>query len=608
MNDLITPKWAKEIDRFLTVKPQFALWGNIYDVYPININGSATTLKMLVYLKTLLTADGYSLILSYEPLTGIKLLEGSPELFKTITEENIDKNNPLKCTPLRLADTLDRLVCSNKAYSAVIISYASRIADIAGNDVNEFYYRMFTLMHNSTALITSAGQQPKYNLIVWLIDKENDLPAWYTLDNPKIKILSVPKPDFSLRKTVVENLSKYINGFNDADDKHKTENINLFIDQTNGLYASEIVSIVSLAKREGVDFLDIGDAIRMYKLGIIENPWSKLDMVKINKAQELLSVKVKGQDRAIIKAADVIKRAVYNLSGAQFSKHSQKPKGVLFFAGPTGVGKTELAKALTELLFGSQTSYIRFDMSEFSTEHANQRLIGAPPGYVGYDVGGELTNAVKQNPFSVILFDEIEKAHPRLLDIFLQILDDGRLTSGRGETAYFTESLIIFTSNLGIYELTPSGEKIQNVSQDMPYEEINDTIKQAIDSFFKYKLGRPEILNRIGDNIIVFDFIRGDIAAKIFDKMLLNVVEKMTDSYDINIELTEDAITKLGEICCQDLSMGGRGIGNKMAEALINPLSRALFAIDAKRNERFLINGIAQDEQTWNIIIKRQST
>ena len=136
-----------------------------------------------------------------------------------------------------------------------------------------------------------------------------------------------------------------------------------------------------------------------------------------------------------------------------------RPRGVAFLAGPTGVGKTELAKSVTQLLFGDESAYIRFDMSEFSAEHSDQRLIGAPPGYVGYDAGGELTNAVREKPFSVVLFDEIEKAHPRILDKFLQILDDGVLTSGRGDRVYFSESIIIFTSNLGIYSTAADGTR-----------------------------------------------------------------------------------------------------------------------------------------------------
>jgi ATP-dependent Clp protease ATP-binding subunit ClpA len=246
-------------------------------------------------------------------------------------------------------------------------------------------------------------------------------------------------------------------------------------------------------------------------------------------------------------------------------------------------------------------------MSEFAHEHADQRLVGAPPGYVGYDVGGQLTNAVKQNPFSVLLFDEIEKAHPKILDIFLQILDDGRLTSGRGETAYFSECLIVFTSNLGIYEQTPDGQKIQRIAPGMPYEKVSSDILKAIEDFFKYKIGRPEILNRIGENIVVFDFIRPMIAQQIFDRMLGNIIYKLGDSYSIKVELALDFRNNLAEICCSDLNMGGRGIGNKLENAFINPLSRSLFEHKAKEGETLIVQDIVKDELAWNLTVQKKS-
>ncbi|MBV6343164.1 AAA family ATPase, partial [Candidatus Magnetobacterium casense] len=534
----VMPKWAREIIRFMPVKPQFMLWGNVYDVYPIELkDGAITTLRVTDYIRTILRENDYNLILAYEPLYGVRLLEGDPEVFRKITREQIKGDAPLIATPVRMAEIAEMLSASKETGSAIILNFASRIADIAPNDMQEFSYRMFRLSQRATPVISGQSQHPKFNLVIWVLDKENDIPPWYTIDNARIRMLNIPRPDYFLRKTVIDTLARAIDGFKEADALKQQEGISTFIDQTSGLFASEIVAIVALARRQQLRFAQIGDAIKAYKLGIVENPWSRLDMQKIATSSATLLERVKGQDEAVQRSCDIIRRAVFNLSGCQYSRHSQRPKGALFFAGPTGVGKTELAKAITALLFGSETSYLRFDMSEYAREHSDQRLVGSPPGYVGYDVGGQLTNAIKNNPFCVILFDEIEKAHPKILDIFLQILDDGRLTSGRGETVYFSESLIIFTSNLGIYETSETAQRLQRVSADMPYEDINTQIRQAIGDFFTYTIGRPEILNRIGDNIVVFDFIRAGAAPLILDKMLQNVLDKIKDSYDIDVTL-----------------------------------------------------------------------
>jgi ATP-dependent Clp protease ATP-binding subunit ClpA len=249
----------------------------------------------------------------------------------------------------------------------------------------------------------------------------------------------------------------------------------------------------------------------------------------------------------------------------------------MFLAGPSGVGKTELAKTMTELLFGDEKAYIRFDMSEFSAEHADQRLLGAPPGYVGYDAGGELTGAIRERPFSIVLFDEIEKAHPRILDKFLQILDDGVLTSGRGERVYFSESVIVFTSNLGIYRVDASGQRVPNVSTEEPYEAVERKVRDEIEKYFKVQLNRPELLNRIGENIVVFDFIRKPVAEQIYEKMVANILERLADAQQMRITLPDPVNTALREHCIKDLSLGGRGIGNQLEAWLVNPLARALF-------------------------------
>ncbi len=292
------------------------------------------------------------------------------------------------------------------------------------------------------------------------------------------------------------------------------------------------------------------------------------------------------------------------LTGAQARSGGSRPRGVLFFAGPTGVGKTELAKTLTQLVFGDERAYLRFDMSEFAEEHTGARLLGAPPGYVGFDAGGELTNAVREKPFSVVLFDEIEKAHPRILDKFLQILEDGRLTDGRGDTAYFSETILVFTSNLGIFTEDASGRRIQTVRPGDPYDTVQSTVRDAIGNYFKFKLSRPELLNRIGDNIVVFNFIAPDVAERIFDGMLRNVARRVHEEHKINLMMPAEVRAALLARCIGDLSNGGRGIGNQLESCLINPLSRALFETELEGKTRLLVAGLKETDKVITLDVR----
>lgn len=581
------PKWAKEILRFCSVNPQFILFGNIYDIYPFPKEGTYIPMTLTKFLGELLTElGGYKSIVEFIPLEGFRVVKGEP---KDINQRSVVLRE--------VYETIERLINSEER-TAIILNFSSRLPEISNErDYQEFMYRLFKLSLEANP----KGNPPLFNVVMFLVEKDNDMPAWYSLENPRVRSIPIPKPDIEIRRWMAEALMNRFEGWNELDEEKKKEVINSFVDLTSGMYAREMLSIFQLSKREGLSVMEISEGVRRYRVGITENPWAKIDREKLLKADQILRKRVIGQEKAIQKAVAILKRAYFNLSGSQYSKYSSRPKGVMFLAGPTGVGKTELAKAITELIFGSETNYIRFDMSEFAHEHSDQRLIGAPPGYVGYDVGGELTNAIKQNPFSVVLFDEIEKAHPKILDIFLQILDEGRLTSGRGELVYFSESLIIFTSNLGVYEITPTGQKIQRVSPDMPYEEIERRIREAIEDFFKYKIARPEILNRIGENIVVFDFIRPGVARQIAQKMINNTLSKIKENFRISVEITPEVYKRIYEEACKDLSMGGRGIGNKLEEVFVNPLSSLLFELMPPENSRVIIDGIIEDNGIWRL-------
>jgi ATP-dependent Clp protease ATP-binding subunit ClpA len=444
------------------------------------------------------------------------------------------------------------------------------------------------LSHQARSRPAGEARKPFFNSVLWIVEKEGDLPDWMLVDNPRLRHIPVSKPDHLARRALAPALLKGLGGAVDAGENALLLATEAFIEQTEGLLLLDLSAIAQLARIEGLSMARIADAVRRYKVGVTEDPWLKIDRQRIRGAEEFIHKRVKGQQHAVTHMLDIVKRA---MTGVGASRKGNRPRGVAFLAGPTGVGKTELAKTLTSLLFGDDSAYIRFDMSEFSAEHADQRLIGAPPGYVGYDVGGELTNAIREKPFSVVLFDEIEKAHPRILDKFLQVLDDGVLTSGRGDRVYFSEALIVFTSNLGIYRENESGERVANVTPNTPYAEVAARVRSEIERHFKLTLNRPEILNRIGENIIVFDFIRAEIAEQIFTQMVDGLFADLREQ-QLAIELAPDARAALHDLCLHDLAHGGRGIRNQIEAHLLNPLSRALFDQDAQPGEAFLIQSL----------------
>jgi hypothetical protein len=595
------PRWTRDFLRFLPLKSQFVLSGNVRDRFPrLGPQGELTILPLVAYLGVELVEAGIERVIAYDPARGFRLppivgrdLKADQAYFANqgITFDSAG------CAPAsveRFFELLTKLTTIAPEPTAVIADFAARMI-VHPERLIDNEHRGFTgaLVSGLTIepKVHPKTRQPYYNPLIAIVEKEGDLPDWLVVNNPRLRHIPLPKPDHIVRRSVINKLSRSLKTPDGEDQAAIRKAEQAFVDGTEGLLVVDIANIIQLSRAEDLALTDAAEAVRRYKLGVTEDVWRKIDREKLKGAEVYVEARVRGQDHAVEHILDIVKRAATGIGGHR----GGRPRGVAFLAGPTGVGKTELAKTITSLLFGDESAYIRFDMSEFSAEHADQRLIGAPPGYIGYDTGGELTNAIRQKPFSVVLFDEIEKAHPRILDKFLQILDDGVLTSGRGERVYFSESLIIFTSNLGMTRMLPDGSRVANVTTDEPLDEIRHKVRSEIERHFKLEISRPEILNRIGENIIVFDFIRPPVAREILQLMVDRVLEDLQSEQRLALTFTPDASGRLEELCLRDLSNGGRGIRNQVEVHLVNPLARGLFALDPEPGTAVAITDVINE-------------
>jgi len=629
VNENVVPKWQRELRSFLGIKSGIILEGNVYDEFPIfqyegsdiifsDINNLDQTILSMVH-------DEKTDIFFFDPVDGFYCYEKSEEA-------QVKKLQPLldgyeTCEIKKDHDTTICLMPSGKKKSGkgnsdseqykyvwvseiirqaisdkeqytkkdnlfFVLNFASRL-DACNLQEAEANMMFLNLMAATTSFQTS---QSVRNSLIMVVDKYNDIPAWMYLNNPNIRTISICTPDRNTRRLYLENL------FGDlvpyqllSDDNYEPGK--QFVAETEGLQLQELHQILRLAFNKDIKPESINLAFRLYKYGVLDNPWENLEKDILVDVCNNLKTRVKGQDAAIEKVVTVVARAIKGLSGLQHSGASHKPKGILFFAGPTGVGKTETAKALAESLFGDENACIRFDMSEYRLEQSEQKLFGAPPGYVGYEGGGQLTNAVKNRPFSVLLFDEIEKAHPTILDKFLQILEDGRMTDNQGNTVYFGETIIIFTSNIGLTKESSEPEnvfrstphRVPTITIENPEEEdteefryrVTEMLTEGVESYFS-DIGRPELLNRLGsDNIVVFQFINKPDAVAICEYKLDKICKTIETEKNIHV-LTEGVRQMLCQKAISERVNGGRGIGNMLEREFLNPLGKAICELSDK--------------------------
>lgn len=618
MNENTIPKWQRELRSFLGIKSGIILEGNVYDEFPrFQYEGDEVTFldadNMDQTILSLVKEDETA-VFFFDPVDGFYCYENSIDaqrkmlspLFDGYSTNEITKNHGCtvclmpsekkkgcKGSPeteqyIWVSEIIRRTMSDKAAYSnkenvVFVLNFASRL-DACNLREAESNTMFLNLMAATTSVQTS---QISCNSLIMVVDKYNDIPAWVYLNNPNIRTISVCVPDRNARRLYLENLYGELAPFQLLSQEDYDPG-KQFVAETEGLQLQELRQILQLAYRKDIKPQDINLAFRLYKYGVLDDPWENLENDILVHIESKLEERVKGQDEAIGKVKTVVTRAVKGLSGLQHSGASHKPKGILFFAGPTGVGKTETAKALAESIFGDENACIRFDMSEYRLEQSDQKLFGAPPGYVGYEGGGQLTNAVKNRPFSVILFDEIEKASPTILDKFLQILEDGRMTDNQGNTVYFGETIIIFTSNIG---LTKEDTNPQNAFRTTPHRvptitiedpmvedtpefrnKVTTMLTEGVKSYFNDN-GRPELLNRLGeDNIVVFQFINKHDAEKICDYKLSKICKTIKAEKNIDI-IVDDIVDMLHEKAILERANGGRGVGNMLEREFLNPLA-----------------------------------
>jgi len=328
---------------------------------------------------------------------------------------------------------------------------------------------------------------------------------------------------------------------------------------------SEIQSEAKILKEE-VDEEDVAEIVSKWT-GIPVSKMLEGDMQKLLHMEDRLGQRVVGQDEAIVAVSNAVRRA---RAGIQ---DPNRPIGSFIFMGPTGVGKTELARALAEFLFDDEQAMIRIDMSEYQERHTVSRLIGAPPGYVGYEEGGQLTEAVRRRPYAVVLFDEIEKAHPEVFNTLLQLLDDGRLTDGQGRTVDFKNTVIIMTSNIG-------SQYIQDIQSDE--EEMGRRVMEAMRQHFK-----PEFLNRV-DDMIIFHPLDAEVLRHIV-AIQVGLVQKRLADKKIEIELTEGAKELMAEEGF-DLVYGARPLKRVIQREILNPLAAKILSGEIRDGSQLVID------------------
>lgn len=628
----LRPHWMEQTLQQITLQNHPLLYGNIDDYFIWQKQGKTDYVLLDEGIKRLITP--------YDPIflhyDGIRLLEihgstGDLGLFHQVTEckplvdaENESLGMLRGIHPAEAASICRRMLAQDHRF----VVFLWDLADLLTNDRERYAeserHPIVDLRTGMTQAVIHDGYNEGHRSMLILTARDlNRVPVWLYQGNPLITLIQVTPPRREERKQYGLHFIRPGDqkpGFYGGERLGHASTVvgqasplemvaDELADLSDGLTLREMVALrnTSHAEKIPIENGKVGKLVDYFRFGKQDDPWTRLDAHRVRAARATLARRVIGQEKAIGAVTRMLTTAQVGLTISP-AQVGGKPRGVFFFVGPTGVGKTELAKAVAELVFGDERAFARFDMSEYAEEHSAERLTGAPPGFVGYAEGGQLTNCVRENPYRILLFDEVEKSHPLVLDKFLQILEDGRLTDGKGQTAYFHHTVIIFTSNIGAATLfsghqsrrgavdidlpvgsaLPSTDDASKVDPDpelfpnierLTYDEVERRFRNAVNAHFTHTLGRPELYNRLGNGIVVFDVLRRKVVPLIAAKFLNALRDQAAEKFGIRLRFDASVeIALLRQMQDPDnLKMGGRRVRVRLEELIQDPLNEWLF-------------------------------
>ena len=538
MSTIIRPKWQHDVNQYLNVERIICLMGNVYDK-SISLDDERGYCTVPEYLRDLLIKKGYleENIKYFDPIAGSV---NSTEDLTGIGRKN--KERPIET----LADTIAKDFTKKEAPPTVYIIPNASFFNVDNANISPEE-------NDAWVKLRVAGQQnTNDSKIIFLFSSFADVPTSLTKGQYFIKTIDVSMPDQTQRtqftSAIFSNFSKEdCTAVSDASDKLTLERM-------------EAILKNSCRKTPNPSSQQVVKEIEAYFFGYNDNPWFNVPKEKLDGLEDYLNERIKGQKEAIHQIVETVK-SVCNGTADKLKNSKYAPKAVFFFPGTTGVGKTEICKKIAEYILGDESNMITIYCNEYKEAHNPQRLIGAPPGYVGYDQGGQLTNAVREHPFSIVLFDEIEKANGVIWDYLMTVLSDGRLNDGRGQLCNFSNTLIVFTTNLGSAEASECDNN----------EEAKQIMRTVIEKYYK-DINRREVFGRIKRGIIPFNSITEETAVEII-KMQLDTFIKNYSEDDTKLVLSDEIVRWITSECSSSNQYGGRDVSGAVQDCLVKGLS-----------------------------------